>query len=319
MALGTVAAMALVTVGSIGVSSMPYVTRERKSPMPDRMVKLGRTNPSLVLPSLDIALTPARPSALEHELAEISDPRSRRYGEWLAEDAVTALVEASPDAIDAVTTWLAAGAGTTPELNNHRDWLLLRNVTAATVESLLGAELHQHVDTVTGQVLPRIAGGHISMAYIVMAVTDQVLPRIAGAYRLPAAIASHVLKVLPIHSVGSARLHPRTQTIDGGLAVAANNWPHDCTGLTSAGMITPAVARARYNFSVPLNGSGVGGSIAAMLPGPVGVVDSEIKFIQRDCGLPDHPLGKVCGLTMHSGFVRHYESRQVCGHEWCSL
>ena len=59
-------------------------------------------------------------------------------------------------------------------------------------------------------------------------------------------------------------------------------------------MITPAVVRARYNFSdTPADKPQ--GSIAAMLPGPIGVLASEVAYIQKDCGLPDHPLSKFVG------------------------
>jgi hypothetical protein len=193
-----------------------------------------------------------------------------------------------------------------PVLSKHHDWLIVSNVSAARVERLLGAPLYQHRDTKTGAVVARLR----------------------GAYSIPTVVAPHVLNIQPIHSVPPTRLTLRTHRFhrDRPRGETAT-WPHDCKGLTKPGMITPAVVRKRYNFSLPATSASPAGSIAAMLPGPIGaksrlflfatqviclkcsmdltliccvctgVLDSEVAYIQSDCGLPNHKIAKFVGIN----------------------
>ena len=267
MAIGAL----LVLSAAVAAPEPALVARNRASPLPERLVRLGRTPPDAVLPSLDIALASQDYPGLQRSIEAVSDPESPRYGQWLTPDEVTTHVAATPESIAAVREWVAsAGLAEAATLTQQHDWLILKNVTAAEVERLLGAELFQHRDEKTGQEVPRLPGG----------------------YLLPGAVAPHVLHIQPIHSVPAATLGGRQRTpADLRAGVAA--WPHDCVGLEKAGMITPAVVRARYNFSD--SPGKPQGSIAAMLPGPIGVLASEVAYIQKDCGLPDHPLSKFVG------------------------
>jgi|EP01046_Picozoa_sp_COSAG06_P000634 hypothetical protein len=253
----------------------PRVLRHRLSPLPDRLVALGRTPPDAILPSLDIALPSRDYDGLQRELEQISDPTSSRYGEWLSDEQVTRHAAATPEAIEAVRTWVAEAGLPTPRLTSHRDWLVLTNVSAASVERLLGAPLYQHRDDRTGAVVPRLR----------------------GAFSVPAAVAPHVFNIQPIHSVPLTRLAPRIHHARTDIASdeAAAAWPQDCKGLKKPGMITPAVVRSRYNFTVPIASDSPSGSIAALLPGPVGVLDSEVAYIQRDCGIPNKTIAKFVG------------------------
>lgn len=58
-------------------------------------------------------------------------------------------------------------------------------------------------------------------------------------------------------------------------------------------MITPGVTQQRYNFTA--FGTDVGGSIAALLPAPEGLITADLAYVQKNCGLPDHPIDKFVG------------------------
>jgi hypothetical protein len=58
------------------------------------------------------------------------------------------------------------------------------------------------------------------------------------------------------------------------------------------------VTRALYNYTT--KGGVISSSIAAMLPGPVGVNIKALAYTQSACGIPDHPLDKFQGKNDRS-------------------
>lgn len=269
--------MKLLLVCGIFTLANAVCIRQRVSPLPARLI-LGKPTPaSTKLDTLDVALVSHDFAGLQQAIDDRADPKSPRYAQWLSTEEVTKFVSASDEAITTVAAWMRS-AGLEPELNNHRDYLTARDVPAAKIKVLLGTALFTYYDAVTGRTVHRIPGN----------------------YSLPDHVAEHVMKVFPVHSIPASRIRVKGMRENLGNSTQAVEaaWPHDCKGVTKNGAITPAVTRALYNYTT--KGGVTSSSIAAMLPGPVGVNIQALAYTQSACGIPDHPLDKFQGKNDRS-------------------
>jgi hypothetical protein len=216
---------------------------------------------------------------------EVSDPGGPYYGQYLSIDEVAALAAPAPESVRVVTEWLRSH-GLEPTVSRSGDWVELANAQIAAVSEALATSFFEFE-----------AEG-----------SDRRVHRAPAGAVLPLALREHVddgaifpLKVLPPR--GSSRRRGRkgrrrsvaapiaTNAEEEGAAVSS--WPRDCTGLATAGMITPAVIRQRYNITGALDTRGLKGGTRGSMASALPYDDSDgCGFLQRDVFERD----ELCGL-----------------------
>ena len=241
----------------------------------DEWRRVGPAAPGATLPSLVIGLRHADPGALAARLRQVSEPGSEQYGRYLTIEQVAALAQPAPGAAEAVTAWLREH-GLEPRQSRSGDYLRLDGpVPIAAVARALGAEFFEYERAGSGRRVHRAPAGAA----------------------LPPHLLAHVDGIFPLRVLPPARRRRRSRAARAeGPSAGAGAWPHDCSGLSTAGMITPAVIRSRYNVTQQLDtrGKTTKGSMASALP----YDDSDgCGFLQSDVDERD----QLCGLgSAHS-------------------
>jgi len=281
-----------ILIMTLSIAAGERVSRKRASPIPDRLELTGSTPPNATLGSIDVALVSRDYPGLQGVIQDRSDPTSPRYAQWLTTEEVTAFVGATDEAIEKVGMWMRS-VGLEPVLNNHKDILTAADAPAAKVEALLGARLHAYHDR----------------------VTSTVVHRIAGDYSIPSDIARHVAHVFPVHSMPVKHFgRPSMVAATSPSLATAADWPHDCKDIHHTGPnpypVTPAVTRALYNYSSEPSTNA--STIAALLPGPIGVDTAAITYVQSNCGLPIHKLDRFVGTNSESRCTGSHPSEDIC-------
>jgi len=150
-------------------------------------------------------------AALEAELLARADPVSTRYGTgWLSNEQVHAMVAPPAEAVDAVTSWLAAESGVLPIRRTPNSDIITATVPVRVAESLLQADYRVYKHAASNTTAVRCL-----------------------AYKLPPAVTAAVAVVGP-----TTRFHHAAQ--NGAQQTAQN---------PSAGLNNPDTLRTLYSVS----------------------------------------------------------------------
>jgi tripeptidyl-peptidase-1 len=204
-------------------------------------------------------------------LLEVSDPSSPKYGQYLTNDEVTALVASEEAVVGPVVAWLRAAGARKVELVGNKD-LLRVELDVAHAERAFEVSLH----TLRHEVR-----------------TDIEIVRGTGKYSVPAAVAEHIDFVEGLHRLPSVR-SAKTVTVSKarvGSRHATRGWPQTC-GSQCAGMITPSVLVTRYNITH--KSQGLGNQSVAEFQGQ-DLEASDLAAFQKACGLPNQPVSSYVG------------------------
>eukprot|EP00040_Diaphanoeca_grandis_P021354 m.113758 g.113758 ORF g.113758 m.113758 type:complete len:607 (-) comp28294_c0_seq2:190-2010(-) len=87
--------------------------------------------------TITLWLQPNAQGALERTLNQVSDPRHKRFRNFLSEDEITQLVEPTPQAMTRVIEWIEAAPGLTWRFGKHHDYIFVSGGVHH-LETLLG-------------------------------------------------------------------------------------------------------------------------------------------------------------------------------------
>ncbi|EEQ88547.1 tripeptidyl peptidase, variant 2 [Blastomyces dermatitidis ER-3] len=128
-------------VNSSTTSPASYSLKE-SHPAPSKWIREGTAPPSMNI-SLQIGLVQGRLAELENRLQEVSNPRHKRYGQFLTRFEVARLLRPHRDAVDRTQAWLEEHGISTGRHNFNAagDWLAV-TVSIAEAERLLDTKYH---------------------------------------------------------------------------------------------------------------------------------------------------------------------------------
>jgi tripeptidyl-peptidase-1 len=136
-------------------AAVPYVAHESMEALrvPDGWESQGPAPRDTML-ELTFAVKQRNQDKLEQALMGAADPDSPKYGEWLSNEAVHALVEPATESKEAVRGLLAKHGVTAVDATPNGDFITA-SVTVAQAERILRAEYHKFQHAPSGHVMHR--------------------------------------------------------------------------------------------------------------------------------------------------------------------
>ncbi|KAF7308336.1 Family S53 protease [Mycena chlorophos] len=150
--LWATAALVATTVSGAPMRARRGYHQQFRRSAPSGFTSLGSAPSSQTL-NLKIALTSANAPGLEDALLDVSTPSSANYGKHLTKDQVNAYLAPTPQALEAVTTWLTNNDIATTT-RGAGDWLAM-NITVAKANALLGASFETFQHSASGSTYAR--------------------------------------------------------------------------------------------------------------------------------------------------------------------
>ncbi len=225
---------------------------------------LGAAPPDQVLSRMLLLFkaSPARQQALTAELANLRDPSSPNFHEWLTPSAFAQAYSNSPSDVAAVTAWLESQGFTVAPLPAGLGWIEFSG-TVGQVEQAFDAQVH--LVTTPGGTRPSLTTG--------ISIPGALAPLVAGLVSLDGAVSAPALTT------------PQPLTVS----------PADLAALTSpanAAALTPRLAAQLLDFTSTsadsTNNRGAGETIAIVSRSNVNVAD--VAAFRSAFGLPISPL-----------------------------
>ncbi|KAI1327012.1 peptidase S8/S53 domain-containing protein [Xylariaceae sp. FL0255] len=246
-----------------------------------RWVKRNRVHSRALLP-VRIGLVQSNLDKIHDYLMELSDPASKKYGQYYSSDEIVELFKPASETVEAIKQWLSDEGITEVTHSDNKGWIAF-DAPSAVVEKLLHTEYYEHEHLQSGARLP---------------ATD--------AYHVPKAIQKHIDFITPgvklmnkanvqFHGPSLGGVTKRKMTTGGPtLKYFPKHRPHPSGNVSDCDQeITPACVRALYEFpeatrAHPENSMGIYESLLEFW----NQQDLDSFFTALDTGIPNgtHPI-----------------------------